>query len=141
MLALNPMGKLPVLTDGEQVVTEVAAIGLYLADRYALGPRRREVRGGLALPRSCRFRGPGRQGQSRSGRTASRNSRQHADGRVGAHRGHRTAGLVEFRLHPPRTGNEVPNSYYVKSTLLFGATYADDVPEDGGEPRSARGSG
>jgi glutathione S-transferase len=36
-LALNPMGKLPVLTDGDQVVTEVAAIGLYLADRYALG--------------------------------------------------------------------------------------------------------
>lgn len=37
MLALNPMGKLPVLTDGETVVTEVAAIGLYLADRYAPG--------------------------------------------------------------------------------------------------------
>ena len=37
MLALNPMGKLPVLTDDGQVVTEVAAIGLYLADRYALG--------------------------------------------------------------------------------------------------------
>jgi len=37
LLALNPMGKLPILTDGEQVITEVAAIGLYLADRYALG--------------------------------------------------------------------------------------------------------
>ena len=37
MLALNPMGKLPVLTDDGQVVTEAAAIGLYLADRYALG--------------------------------------------------------------------------------------------------------
>ncbi|WP_428262859.1 glutathione S-transferase family protein [Haliangium sp.] len=36
-LALNPMGKLPVLTDGDTVVTETAAIGLYLADRYALG--------------------------------------------------------------------------------------------------------
>jgi glutathione S-transferase len=36
-LALNPMGKLPVLTDGDAVVTEVAAIGLYLADRYAPG--------------------------------------------------------------------------------------------------------
>ncbi len=35
--ALNPMGKLPVLVDGEALVTEVAAIGLYLADRYALG--------------------------------------------------------------------------------------------------------
>jgi glutathione S-transferase len=37
IVALNPMGKLPILSDGEQVVTEVAAIGLYLADRYALG--------------------------------------------------------------------------------------------------------
>lgn len=37
ILALNPMGKLPVLTDGEAVVTESAAIGLYLADRYAPG--------------------------------------------------------------------------------------------------------
>jgi len=37
LLAKNPMGKLPVLEDGDVVVTEVAAIGLYLADRYALG--------------------------------------------------------------------------------------------------------
>jgi len=37
LLALNPMGKLPILTDGDQVITEVAAIGLYLADRYAIG--------------------------------------------------------------------------------------------------------
>lgn len=37
MLALNPMGKLPVLTDGDAVVTESAAIGLYLADRHAYG--------------------------------------------------------------------------------------------------------
>ena len=37
MLALNPMGKLPVLTDGDAVVTESAAIGIYLADRYAAG--------------------------------------------------------------------------------------------------------
>ena len=37
MLALNPMGKLPIVTDGDAVVTESAAIGLYLADRYALG--------------------------------------------------------------------------------------------------------
>lgn len=37
MLAKNPMGKLPVLEDDDVVVTEVAAIGLYLADRYALG--------------------------------------------------------------------------------------------------------
>ncbi|MBK9034640.1 MAG: glutathione S-transferase family protein [Myxococcales bacterium] len=37
MLARNPMGKLPVLVDDDVVVTEVAAIGLYLADRYAPG--------------------------------------------------------------------------------------------------------
>lgn len=37
IVALNPMGKLPVLTDGDVVVTEVAAIGLYLADRYSAG--------------------------------------------------------------------------------------------------------
>ena len=37
MLALNPMGKLPTLTDGDVVVTEAAAIALYLADRYAYG--------------------------------------------------------------------------------------------------------
>jgi len=37
LLALNPMGKLPILTDGDAVVTESAAIALYLADRYAYG--------------------------------------------------------------------------------------------------------
>lgn len=37
LLGLNPMGKLPTLTDGDVVVTESAAIGLYLADRYAYG--------------------------------------------------------------------------------------------------------
>jgi len=37
LLALNPMGKLPILTDGDTVVTESAAIALYLADRYAYG--------------------------------------------------------------------------------------------------------
>jgi len=37
ILALNPMGKLPTLTDGEVVLTESAAIGLYLADRYSYG--------------------------------------------------------------------------------------------------------
>lgn len=36
-LAINPMGKLPTLVDGDTVVTESAAIGLYLADRYAPG--------------------------------------------------------------------------------------------------------
>jgi glutathione S-transferase len=37
ILALNPMGKLPILTDGDAVVTESAAIALYLGDRYAYG--------------------------------------------------------------------------------------------------------
>jgi glutathione S-transferase len=37
LLALNPMGKLPVLVDGDAVVTESAAIALYLGDRYAAG--------------------------------------------------------------------------------------------------------
>jgi glutathione S-transferase len=37
IVALNPMGKLPIVTDGDLVVTESAAIGLYLADRYAYG--------------------------------------------------------------------------------------------------------
>lgn len=37
LVALNPMGKLPVLVDGDAVVTEAAAIGLYIADRYAYG--------------------------------------------------------------------------------------------------------
>jgi glutathione S-transferase len=35
LLALNPMGKLPTLQDGDVVVSEAAAIALYLADRYA----------------------------------------------------------------------------------------------------------
>lgn len=35
--AINPMGKLPTLRDGDAVVTESAAIALYLADRYAYG--------------------------------------------------------------------------------------------------------
>jgi glutathione S-transferase len=37
IVALNPMGKLPILVDGDTVVTEAAAIGLYLADRYSPG--------------------------------------------------------------------------------------------------------
>lgn len=37
ILALNPMGKLPILEDEGVVVTEVAAIGLYLGDRYSYG--------------------------------------------------------------------------------------------------------
>jgi glutathione S-transferase len=37
VVGVNPMGKIPILKDGDVVVTEAAAIGLYLADRYALG--------------------------------------------------------------------------------------------------------
>jgi len=37
LVAINPMGKLPTLVDGDVVVTESAAISLYLADRYAPG--------------------------------------------------------------------------------------------------------
>lgn len=37
LLALNPMGKLPTLVDDGVVVTESAAIALYLADRYSYG--------------------------------------------------------------------------------------------------------
>jgi glutathione S-transferase len=33
-LAINPMGKVPALTDGEQVITELVAIFLHLADRF-----------------------------------------------------------------------------------------------------------
>lgn len=36
-LKLNPMGKLPVLVDGAAVVSESAAIALYLGDRHAAG--------------------------------------------------------------------------------------------------------
>ncbi len=52
IVALNPMGKLPVLTDGDAVVTEGAAIALYLADRYAMGrlaPRADDPRRGTYL--------------------------------------------------------------------------------------------
>lgn len=34
LLAVNPMGKLPVLKHGEMVITEVSAICCYLADRF-----------------------------------------------------------------------------------------------------------
>lgn len=37
LTALNSMGKIPILQDGEVVVSESAAIGIYLADRYSLG--------------------------------------------------------------------------------------------------------
>jgi len=37
VVSKNPMGKLPTLTDGDMVVTEAAAITLYLGDRYGYG--------------------------------------------------------------------------------------------------------
>ena len=33
-LAINPTGKLPVLVDGERIITESVAIALYLAEKY-----------------------------------------------------------------------------------------------------------
>jgi glutathione S-transferase len=36
-LAVNPMGKVPALKDGETIVTEVPAINLYLADKFGYG--------------------------------------------------------------------------------------------------------
>jgi glutathione S-transferase len=56
ILALNPMGKLPILIDGDAVVTESCAIGLYLADRYApgrLAPRLDDQARGTYLRWSC----------------------------------------------------------------------------------------
>jgi glutathione S-transferase len=52
VVELNPMGKVPVLVDGDVAVTENAAIALYLADRYALGrlaPRPDDPRRGTYL--------------------------------------------------------------------------------------------
>jgi glutathione S-transferase len=52
VIAHNPMGKIPLLVDGDAVVTEVAAIALYLADRYASGrlaPRLDDPRRGAYL--------------------------------------------------------------------------------------------
>ncbi len=34
---LNPMAKIPTLVDGDALVTETGAVGLYLADRYSPG--------------------------------------------------------------------------------------------------------
>ncbi len=41
--AVNPMGKLPGLVDGEAVVTETAAICAYLADKFADNTSRRKL--------------------------------------------------------------------------------------------------
>jgi hypothetical protein len=44
--------------------------------------------------------------------------------------------LVELRLHPPRPGNEIPDSHYVDATLLFGVAECDYEPDDGQEART-----
>ena len=49
-LAINPMGKVPALTHGGTVVTEVSAICAYLADAFPAA--------GLAPPSGSRERGP-----------------------------------------------------------------------------------
>jgi glutathione S-transferase len=51
-LAINPMGKVPTLKDGDVIVTEVAAICCYLADAYPtakLAPSIRDARRGPYL--------------------------------------------------------------------------------------------
>ena len=48
-LAINPMGKIPALVDGDIVVTEVAAICAYLGDKY--------IEKGLAPPQGSEERG------------------------------------------------------------------------------------
>jgi glutathione S-transferase len=56
VIAHNPMGKVPLLVDGDAVVTEAAAIDLYLADRYALGrlaPKPDDPRRGTYLRWAC----------------------------------------------------------------------------------------
>ena len=45
-------------------------------------------------------------------------------------------GLIELRLHPPRAGNELADSFYVDATLLFGTACHDYQPEDGEDPRT-----
>jgi len=49
-LAINPMGKVPALRNGDTVVTETAAICAYLADAFPTA--------GLAPPSADRLRGP-----------------------------------------------------------------------------------
>lgn len=49
-LSINPMGKLPALTDGDTVITELAAICTYLADKYphkSLAPASDSVQRGV----------------------------------------------------------------------------------------------
>ncbi len=49
--AVNPMGKVPALVDGDVLVTEAAAICAYLADRFperGLAPRSGEPKAGAS---------------------------------------------------------------------------------------------
>ncbi|HXQ10165.1 MAG TPA: glutathione S-transferase family protein [Caulobacteraceae bacterium] len=49
-LAINPMGKVPAIRDGDEVVSETGAIGIYLGDKYPAA--------GLAPPIGDPRRGP-----------------------------------------------------------------------------------
>jgi glutathione S-transferase len=49
-LKINPMGKVPALVDGDSIVTEVAAICLYLADKYGYGRLAPEIEDPLRGP-------------------------------------------------------------------------------------------
>ncbi len=51
-LAINPMGKVPAIKDGDEVVSETGAIGIYLGDKYpeaGLAPPIGDPRRGLYL--------------------------------------------------------------------------------------------
>ena len=66
-LAINPMGKVPAIRHGDQLITECAAICAYLADAFP--------EAGLAPAldrRGARRRGPSPDGRSRRTRDASR---------------------------------------------------------------------
>ena len=53
-LKINPMGKVPAIKDGDVIVTETAAICLYLADRYGYGTLAPKIEDPLRGP-YCRW--------------------------------------------------------------------------------------
>tara|TARA_R110002072_G_scaffold58635_6_gene149322 strand:+ start:300 stop:893 length:594 start_codon:yes stop_codon:yes gene_type:complete len=61
-LAINPMGKIPAITDGDTIVTETTAIAIYLCDKYKTpndlapaidDPRRGEYLRWIAYQSAC----------------------------------------------------------------------------------------
>jgi glutathione S-transferase len=52
-LAINPMGKVPAIVHQGTVVTEVAAICLYLADAFPTSRRRSAIRGAAPTCAGC----------------------------------------------------------------------------------------